>query len=142
MSTERTEALASAYRRTRYRVLLPAGPLELVIGQASADADRRLRVEAACKHCWSLLTACNPRSQRLSVADNRARQAALQRLLVERGAGHYPSLHRDPLGHWPDEDGFLLLDPEAGLSEQLGRHFEQNAVVRGRLGEPPQLLWL
>lgn len=137
----RPESLEAAYRAAIYRVLLPDGPLDWRIGAANAAGDGRLRARG-CRERWVLLTAVNPRSQPLSAEENRDRQASLENTLQSERQRYLPALHIDPSGRWPDEPSFLLLDPPARLAESLAHHWEQNAIVRGRLGEAPQLVWL
>lgn len=137
----RPEALDAAYRATVYRVELPDGPLDWRIGRADADGDRRLRA-AGCAREWALVTPANPFSRRLTDAENAQRLQDLLAELQQRGQRHFPARHRDPAGQWPDEAGVLLTDPPSGLAEALGRRWQQNAIVRGRLGEAPELVWL
>lgn len=135
------ESLEAAYRAAIYRVTLPDGLLEWHIGRADAEADRRLRA-LGCEQGWALLTAVNPYSRQLVPAENEQRLQSLQADLRQRGQRFYPAVHRDPEGRWPDEASVFLLDPPAGLAEALGRHWEQHATVRGRLGGEPELVWL
>lgn len=135
------ESLDAAYRATLYRVELPDGPLDWRIGHADAAADQRLRT-LGCQRGWALVSAANPGSQRLDEAANAARLRELQATLQARGQPYYPAVHRDPQGRWPDEASVFLLDPPAGLAEDLGRAWQQNAIVRGQLGAAPELVWL
>ncbi len=134
--------LDRAYRATLYRVRLPGAELTLRIGVHDAAAGQRLARLGGCRRQWALVTPCNPRSRRLMDWQNRLRHAGMEAALQAGGLVHYPSLHCDPAGRWPDEAGFLLVDPPRGLARALGRRYGQNAIVAARLGEPPQLLYL
>ena len=135
-------SLDRAYRATLYRVRLPGAELTLRIGIHDAAAARRLALRGGCRRHWALVTPCNPHSRRLMDWQNRLRHAGMEAGLQASGLVHYPSLHGDPAGRWPDEPGFLLVDPPRGLARALGRQYGQNAIVVGRLGDAPQLLYL
>lgn len=135
--------LQEAYARTEYRVQLsPAPDLVLQVDRYRPDDDLRLQRECGIRTHWAVITPCNPHSQPLDDAANARRLDELAGLLPSRGLEWCPSLNRDPQGQWPDEPGFLLCDPPPGVVEDLARRFSQNAIVTGRLGKAPQLLWL
>lgn len=137
------ERLDALYRRTRYVVRLAAGELELRVGRLDPAADERLRREAGCLGAWALVTPCNPRSQPLSPAENARRYAAFRdELIGHHGVRFVPAVGRDPDGGWDDEEGFLLVDPPAGLPVRLAREWAQNAVVTGAPGAAPELVWV
>lgn len=140
--TARASSLLSAYRRTCYCVLLDAATLILRIDHHDAEVDRRLCLACGIHRNWSIVTPCNPRSQRLNTADNAQRLTTLHAELARRQVRWVATLNRDPAGHWPDEPGALLCDPAPGLAETLGQRFEQNAIVTGRPGAAPRLVWL
>ncbi len=135
-------SLEAAYRGTDYCVQLPAGELRLKVDRQQEDEERRLREEAGVESHWAIVTPCNPVSQALSTQANQERLDRLAASLEAQSIRHIASVNRDPQGKWPDEPGFLLCDPLPGLAEQLGRRFQQNAILTGKLGEAPQLLWL
>jgi hypothetical protein len=132
----------AAYRRTEYVVLLAEGELVLRIGRLNPPAQGRLRREAGVRSHWAIVTPCNPGSRQLDWTTNAARLEAFEIAIVDGGVRSWPSINRDPLRSWPDEPGFLICDPETGYAECLGRQYEQNAILVGRLGEPSQLVWL
>jgi hypothetical protein len=134
--------LEAAYRNTDYCVRLSSGDLLLKVDRHSESDNRRLRTEAGIASHWAIVTACNPQSRALSAETNRKRQDEFQAVLQTLAIRHVSSVNRDPQGRWPDEPGFLLCDPAPGEAEQLGRRFEQNALLCARLGQAPQLLWL
>jgi hypothetical protein len=142
MDTAVRASLEAAYRGTDYCVKLAAGELRLKVDRQIEDDERRLREEAGVKSHWAIVTPCNPGSQALSVQTNQERLEQLDAILEEQGVRRIASVNRDPQKEWPDEPGFLLCDPPPGLAEQLGRRFRQNAMLIGKLGEAPQLLWL
>jgi hypothetical protein len=129
------------YRRTDYVVLLDP-PLHLRCGPHDARAEARLLAECGLRRSWALLTPCNPRSRRLSAAANAVRLRTLRLLLRRRRVRHWPTVHRDPSGRWPDETGVLLIDAPRAVAVGLGRRFRQNALVWGRAGLGAVLIWL
>ena len=139
---ETLAAWDAAYRRAEYRVELPQGELVLKVDQHDAADEMRLRDEAAIKSHWAILTPCNPDSRPLSVQENTVLLEQLMEIVRRLSLASIGSVNRDPSGQWPDEPGILLCDPPPGLAVELGRHFQQNAILAGKLGEAPRLVWL
>jgi hypothetical protein len=135
-------AWEAAYRQAEYRVELPRGDLVLRVGVPDAASDQRLGEEAGVQGHWAILTPCNPDSQRLPDEANADLLAQLAEIVEGLSLRCVSSLNRDPSGQWPDEPGILLCDPPPGFAEELGRHFHQNAILAGTLGEAPRLVWL
>lgn len=134
--------LEAAYHGAHYLALLQHGELLLRVGHPEAGADRRLRREAGVRRQWAIVTPCNPGSRPTDASANVAALARLHAELRELGWRHVPSLNRDSSGRWPDEPGALLVDVAEDDARALGRRFGQNAIVYGRLGQAPVLLWL
>ena len=132
--------LLHSYRQSRYRMQLPTGDCELLIGMPSRLLDDYLRSMACTDACF--VSAHNPRSHRLPPALNRSRHAALEQLLQARrqryceGVGYAT----DTMSPWPAEPGFLVLDCGRELAAALGRLFGQNAVLVMHSGKPVELL--
>lgn len=91
---------------------------------------------------YAYLTAHNPRSHLLSPAENGHRQIQLQALLRNSGLFFAPAEGRDPAGRWPAETGVFLFDVPSGEVHELARIFGQNAVVEGKAGGVPFLVWV
>lgn len=134
--------LHAAYRKARYLVHAPAGPVELKIGELDAAAERLLAVRCGIEMNWAIVTACNPLGEIAGDEDNAQAMAELQLRVEAEGVRWLPTAALDPEGRWPAEVGLLLCDPQPGFAEALGREFRQNAVVRAVLGAPPELRWL
>ncbi|MGH8791905.1 MAG: DUF3293 domain-containing protein [Stackebrandtia sp.] len=133
------DGLAEAYRHTTYRATAPHGTIDIRVGarcHALDDLLVRRRMRA-----WGFLTAWNPGSRELSLSENRRRNLMLEDRLRDLGALTLPSLGIGDDQTWTPEESVLALglDPEASV--RIGREFQQNAVVAGRLGEAPELLW-
>ena len=128
----------AAYRATQYRIGGPEA-FTLSIG-AKSDALLQLYRKTG-QACGVFITAFNPFGQAQSAEANQAAQfllgehlRALSRHVIE-GAG-YPS------GDWPPELSFFALGIDEGAARQLGRRFDQDAVVWAGADAVPKLLLL
>ena len=130
-----TPELEDAYRSTLY--VVDAVPIE---GEESEDGSVVLKIDTASpalhalhrRHgvdCSCFITACNPFSQRLDEHTNLRRQEALEAELRRRSLTFLPGAGRHPSNGWPPEPSFLVLGLALEASKNLGRHFEQNAIV-------------
>jgi hypothetical protein len=134
-------ALDAAYRATTYAVAMPDGTtLALRIGTHSAPLDRLL---AATGHDhWAVVTACNPRSRRLDDVENAERTSRLAGIVRDRGLDALAAEGRGDGGDWPLEPSLLVLGVEETRAIELGRMFDQHAIVVGSRGSPPRLAWI
>ncbi len=131
--------LVPAYLSTTYRVDAPAGPLALRVGQRSAALDRLLRHRGL--RAWAFVSACNPRSRRLPGWRNLARQRRLQALSTRLGLAALSGAGVGDDAAWPPEPSLLLMGIGRARACRLARLFGQNAIVAGRRGRPPELVW-
>ena len=88
---------------------------------------------------FAIITAYNPRSQVLSNEENYFRHLQLQNVLQKKAFETSPSTGQSPDGSW-SEAGFLVFD--IGLDEalEIGRSFEQHAILYGQ-GNRVALAW-
>lgn len=130
--------LEAAYRQSRYVVEAPGGIVLLGVGQANPELD--LLLESFGATVAALITAANPRSSRLTAAENASRH---EQLLARLPAGIrvLPTVAQDPRGQWPDEHGILVFGLAPGEAIDLARAFGQYAILWCSAGEPVQLLW-
>lgn len=141
MSDARRAALHQAFRATGYVV----GPHPLVGG-----VKRVLRVDAvhpaldaaltAHGHTtWAFLTAWNPHARPRSPRTNAGLQRTLRGLLEARGQPFVPAVGVAEDRSWFEESLFVpgLSRDEAA---RLGRLFQQEAVLWGRVGGVAALL--
>ena len=135
-STLPDERLQRAYHHADYRV----NGYVLKIGQPHPDFDRWLLERGV--HAYVLLTTYNPGSTPLPPAVNEARHRTLLRLLEGRGMHWIPASGSDPENDWPEEHGVCLLDAPATDARELGRLYEQHAIVEGFRDGAPVLYWL
>jgi len=142
MNRNETVALLAAYRRTHYHVLLEPQDIVLQIDRYDAQTDRLLCSAADVRNVWSIITPCNPRSQPISKTSNLHSLRDFHAELNEQHLRWIAAVNRDPRGEWPDEPGVLLCDPPSGAAEALGHKYRQNAIVEGKPGFAPYLVWL
>lgn len=80
---------------------------------------------------FTLITNSNPRSLRLTDAENAARNLTMQRELERSSLSFGSSLGTSRDGTW-HEQGFIIWDTPPDVTLEIGRRHEQNAIVFGR----------
>jgi hypothetical protein len=133
---DRKLRLEAEYRRTNY-----------VVDDRSVDVTIRLdRDNTALEglliklraNSWAFLTAYNPYSNTVSEDENIARQAELIELLNKQGADFYKA--RGIGDDWEEPSLFIVeITREAAID--IGRQFEQNAILWGSIEHCPELIW-
>jgi hypothetical protein len=133
------DQLAEAYRMTTFRVLAPAGPIDIRVGQRCSQLDAVLHREGL--HCWAFLTAWNPGARVLPAAENQQRHKALQHRLRALGVPVLPGsgIGDDP--NWPPEDSLLAVGLDRPTAAAIAAEFDQDAIVVGDIGQRPEMLW-
>jgi hypothetical protein len=143
-------ALDAAFRATAYRVVTPDGIFALRIGVADAQFDVFLSREVASVQrqdsdagaiCWGIVTAYNP-GVLLSAEENQRRQERLRGRIVAAGWRFFSGCNLADDGLWPAEPSCLVLHVDERQMRILGSEFDQIAVVCGRTGTAPRLLWI
>jgi hypothetical protein len=122
-----------AYNETEYRVFDP--PLVLKIGERNESLDKLLFEHG--QEEWAFITASNPHSNPLPDGVNGARFAllkeAVKSYLYFEGEGVGP----DP---WKPEHSLLILGIREMEAVEIGKSFDQNAIVTGRIYSPAELI--
>jgi hypothetical protein len=131
------DALIKAYRATDYNVHAPA-PFTLRIDQASAACDAVLASHGA--EGAAFLTAWNPFSKQLPLADNTAAQARLAADLDMVSTAILPGDGRGQIGNWPPEPSLFALGIPQADATRLAKAYHQNAYVWITRGQPAQLI--
>jgi hypothetical protein len=129
----------AAYEKAQY-VVFALPEIVLRIGEASAGLDELLEADGVRTAAY--LTAANPRGEPASRADNDSAAAALHDALLAEGYLCYGGEGRDPEGRWTPEPSLLVLGISRARASELGRQFEQNAIVFVERGRAPELLML
>jgi hypothetical protein len=143
-------ALDAAFRATSYRVVTPEGIFALRIGVADAAFDAFLYREVTLGQSlgstgraihWGIVTAYNP-GVLLSTEENQLRQQRLHDRIAAAGWRFLKGCNLADDDLWPAEPSCFLLHVDEGQLRILGREFDQLAVVCGRTGTAPRLLWI
>lgn len=116
-------ALLESYRATRWTVSGPSGPVEVRVGRSVSGAG--LPLPAA------IVTAYNPYSELRSPDENEAARRRLEADLGDAGIGFLPSLAHGAgpdASRW-DEPGALMTGIDLDTGVELGRRYEQNAIL-------------
>ena len=130
--------LEHAYRHTTYAAETPVGRVSIRIGKACAVLDDLL--DLLGRRRWAVVTAWNPRSQPSPREENDRRQAEL--LTVVAQLPHYLATNEPDDGDAAfQEESVLIVGIDAEAATELGRRFEQNAVVVGEVGASARLAW-
>ena len=132
-------ALRQAYLATLY-IVETEPPFALTIGEISASLAALYAAREV--DCCAYLTACNPHSQRLSAAANALRQQALIHDIQNTDLEMIEGRGQHPDSAWPAEPSILILGMNRDLACELGRKYEQNAVVLCGPTALPELVWL
>ena len=77
----------------------------------------------------AFVTAVNPRGQALAATENQRRHAELRSLLEQRRCTHFEGVGAHPSNGWPPEPGFLVFGLGLDEARDLGRRFDQDAIV-------------
>ena len=132
--------LDRAYRSAIYQVYTKEKTIQLSIAQPNQILDLLLSQEN--RFTWAFVTAHNPHSQCLSVAENHQRHQSLIRFLATQDVIIFDGVGKDKDGFWTPETSILILGINLEDAISLGRKFQQNAIVYGELGKISQLLWI
>ncbi|MFN7119775.1 MAG: DUF3293 domain-containing protein [Saprospiraceae bacterium] len=132
------QSLLKAYEETIYQVLEP--PISIQINMPNADLAAFLRAHDA--RTWAFITAWNPKSQLLSPQENNQRHTELVKRIKK---GSYPFFLGKGIGkdaNWEPEVSLFVLHISKMEALQVGRYFEQNAIVFGERDGLPTLLFI
>lgn len=145
--------LEAAFCATTYRVTVPEASFALRIGVPTPAFDAFLLRLAAqwpasddepgetTGMCWGIVTAYNP-AVLLSEDLNRLAQERLLKRIKALGWYFLPSSNLADGDVWPVEPSYLVLRADEQRMRVLASEFGQLAVVCGRTGSVPKLLWL
>lgn len=132
-------ATLAAYRQTEYRVF-GAVPAILRVGIGSPQL--ALLHAAYQTQCSTFITACNPLGLIADETVNQQRQEALAAQLAGAGLVAIAGIGEHPANSWPGEPSFLVPGLTRTAAEQLGRQFEQNAIIWAGADAVPELILL
>ena len=134
------EAFRNAYLQTTYRVATAAEPVDIRIGVENPALDRLLQAHRVRE--WAFVTACNPQSQELTDSDNAQRNDAMKQSLRDARWRYLEAVGLPDHAGWRQEDSVLILGIGHHAAVALARRWQQNAIVCGKSGAPPELVWI
>jgi hypothetical protein len=128
-------ALLTAYKNTTY-IINEAGD-SVFIGKLSPAVDLICKEVGA--ESWLFITPYNPRSEVLSKAENESRMNKLKNILLETGLT-FSEGEGQGEDAWEPERSVFVPGVSRELAIELGKEFEQYAVVFGEVGKEAELL--
>ena len=132
-------SLLESYESADYHV--DASPSFIIkIGIHSAELDSIYKTSH--KYTAAFITAFNPYSQELSNQENKDRNHKLEELIQSL---HFDYIHGEgKCGNddWDGEESFLIIGISKEQASEIGKQFEQNAIVWCNKDAIPQLLLL
>ena len=133
------DELLQAYRDTDYWCagFDGQGPISLRIGVAQPAL--QVLYQLFRVNCAGFITACNPLSQSLSDAENTLRQQRLQSQLKQMGFACLPGEGRPLRPGWSPEPSWLVPGLSLPQACELGRRYQQHALVWAGSDGIPQL---
>ena len=138
-------ALIDAYEGTSYRANAGAKWVELRIGIPSRDLlnlyDRQ-GPNANIARSAAFITAWNPFSEERTISENAAANAAMEANLQACGLLYFHGEGQGTDQQWAAEASFLVLGITRQAAIDLGRRYDQNAIVHAGDDAVPRLLLL
>jgi hypothetical protein len=134
-----TPSLLESYKSANYHVdALPSFILK--IGMRSPELESIYKTSH--KYTAAFITAFNPYSQELSNQENKDRNHKLEELIQSL---HFDYIHGEGKcddGDWDGEESFLIFGISENQASEIGKEFEQNAIVWCDKDAIPQLVLL
>ena len=127
-----------AYSRAEY-VVLSSPPIVFKIGERCTKLDQLL--DSCHVSLAGFITACNPKGLPQSDDENILAMNQLQSAIDDLRLPYFKGFGMDPEGTWK-EDSYLIMGVELDQACQLGRLFDQNAIVMLARNMVPKLVWM
>jgi hypothetical protein len=139
-ATQIAEDKISAYRATDYRLGHDEQSIVLRIGQrcdllAPLFASRSV-------DCGAFLTAYNPRGSQQADAENDRSHAQLAARLGQLGLEAIEGSGSEEGSNWPAERSYFALGLTLEAARQIGKEFDQDAIVWVGADAVPELILL
>ena len=129
--------LQIAYANTSYR-LLERADIVLRVGQFNLEL-LSLFDEFGTKTA-AFVTAWNPFSTPLPLAENQKRNQDLLFWIQERGLLCFEGIGEGDDGEWPGEESYLIIGIDRPKALEMGKLFNQNAIIWVGSSAVPELL--
>ena len=129
-----------AYLATDYRLGHIEHDITLNIGVRSARLAALFTSSGVA--CGAFLTAYNPRGAIQSDEANERGHAELASMLHDQGLQTIEGSGSEEGTEWPAEKSYFALGLQLDAAKQIGRHFDQDAIVWVGADAVPQLILL
>ena len=131
-----SQELLKAYKATTYSV--PELELNIKVDEHNKLPERFLAGQNA--KTWAFITAWNPHSRELSLAENQTRNQHLLAQLKRQGFSTYEGIGIPDDGDWAPEESFFIVGVSREHAIELGEQYGQNAIVFGEAGKKAKLI--
>lgn len=128
--------LLKSYRETIYRVEML--DLDIEIGKSNPSLNAFLRRQQA--EVWAFVSAWNPGSRLLSLEENEKRHKLLVSMVIASNYSFYVGRGIGYNCDWEPEVSLFILNVPKAQAIAWAQHFQQNAIVFGKLDELPALI--
>jgi hypothetical protein len=126
------------YQNAKY-IVLRSPSIEFSIGQRSIPLDQLLTEYQQSTACF--ITACNPWGKDHGNDMNHAKMAELEKDIIKTELPYLHAYGSNSEGTWKEES-FLIIGIDKQDAGQLGRKYEQNAIIWVVKEQVPELIWL
>ena len=130
--------LFEAYKNTTYRVYSPIGKIDIRIGVINPLLQQLLLNNSS--ESWVFITAYNPYSVMQDAGVNTILNTQLEDYLSGKRYLFFKGIGVGDDNSWEPEASFMVLNIRKEDAVKLGRHFKQNAIVVGVIGNAPELI--
>ena len=130
--------LFEAYKNTTYLVYSPIGEIDIRIGVMNPLLQQLLLNNSS--ESWVFITAYNPYSVMQDAGVNTILNTQLEDYLSGKRYLFFKGIGVGDDNSWEPEASFMVLNIRKEDAVKLGRHFKQNAIVVGVIGNAPELI--
>ena len=127
------------YQKANYLVTTPGCEIQFKINQVNKEL--ATLIESHGVDGASLITACNPYGQAVSIIENVKANQSLEQAIQSTGLPYFLGQGSDPKGEWK-EDSYLVMGISLEEAKELGALYQQNAIVWINKDGLPTLVWL
>lgn len=131
--------LIQAYLESNFHVRTTK-PFAIRIGAFSADLEAVHQMSQVSTSCF--ITPCNPESVQLSQTENNLRLSKFRTEELLHGLELIYGFGQHPSNSWEAEESYLVLGITLAVAKEIGKKYEQNAIVWIGSDAIPELILL
>lgn len=132
--------LKQIYLDTLYSIFYAGHEYQINVGELLAKEINDL-LENTKNQSAIIFTAWNPRSTKVSNAENQQNNNELSQYLIKNNFIHYAALGKGRDQSWTAEESFFILDVNEGVGELLALKYQQNAYILLEKNKPAALIF-